>query len=180
MSKYLSLTPTIFLNTITVEKPPDWDTMPSDSSGKEVPVHLVDQKPGSNEYNDVLSKFDLTMKGRYTNIVSIQRMQNPIQYGQYVARKREMEKRNPTGCKNELMLFHGTKPNVVESINTQGFNRSFKNGESMICIVYIIYVYSNLNIFQFVLLVKEYTLLVMLLILMDTQLLMQVGIDKCI
>ena len=109
MSKYLSLTPTIFLNTITVEKPPDWDTMPSDSSGKEVPVHLVDQKPGSNEYNDVLSKFDLTMKGRYTNIVSIQRMQNPIQYGQYVARKREMEKRNPTGCKNEFDVISWNK-----------------------------------------------------------------------
>lgn len=103
--------------------------MPKDSNGREATVHLVTLKQGDPEYKDALTKFEVTMKSKYQAIVSIERIQNPVIYGQYVARQKEMEKRNPPGCQNERWLFHGTKSDVVENINTQGFNRSFKNGK---------------------------------------------------
>ena len=116
------------LNSI-VEKPSDWDTMPKDSNGREAIVHLVPLKQTSAEYKNALGKFNKTMQSSYQKIVSIQRIQNPVQYGQYVARKKEMDKRNPPGCQNERWLFHGTRPDVVENINAQGLNRSFKTSK---------------------------------------------------
>ena len=107
--------------------------MPTDSAGKEVHVHQVTLQPSSQEYKEVEDKFNATMKKgtHYKDIVSIERIQNPILYGQYVSRRSEMEKRNPPDCKNERWLFHGTSPDVVNAITTQGFNRSFqgKNGK---------------------------------------------------
>ncbi len=102
--------------------------MPKDSNGREAIVHLVPLKQTSAEYVDALGQFNKTMQSAryYQKIVSIQRIQNPVQHGQYVARKKEMDKRNPPGFQNERRLFHGTKAHVVENINTQGFNRSFK------------------------------------------------------
>ena len=100
--------------------------MPVNPNGKEVPVHLVTLQTSSPEYKDVESKFNVTMAGRYSQILSIQRLQNPMLYWQYVARKKEMNKQNPSGHKNELWLWHGTDPDVLNNINTQGFNRSFK------------------------------------------------------
>ena len=117
------------------EKPTNWDSMPTDSAGKEVHVHQVTLQPSSQEYKEVEDRFNATMKkgSHYEKILSIERIQNPILYGQYVSRKREMEKRNPATCKNEQWLFHGTAPGVVNDITTQGFNRSFqgKNGKSV-------------------------------------------------
>ena len=100
--------------------------MPKDSNGHEAIVHLVPLKQTSAEYKNALGQFNKTMQSHYQKIVSIQRIQNPVQYGQYVARKKEMDKRNPRRCQNERWLFHGTKSHVVENINIQGFNRSFK------------------------------------------------------
>ena len=105
--------------------------MPTDSKGKEKHVHLVTLIAGGPEYNNVESQFNKTMaKGsNYTQILSIQRLQNPVLYQQYMVRKKEMDKHNPPG-QNELWLFHGTSPDTLDKINTQGFNRSFagKNG----------------------------------------------------
>ena len=39
--------------------------------------------------------------------------------------KEDMDGRNPQGTQNELKLWHGTAFNVVNSINTNGFNRSY-------------------------------------------------------
>ncbi len=105
--------------------------MPKDSNGRELTVHLVALKQSDPEYKDAQAKFDATMRlqSHYSQIVTIQRIQNPVLYGQYMARKKEMEKRNPPGWQNERMLFHGTNAGVVDNINTQGFNRSFKSGE---------------------------------------------------
>ena len=116
-----------------VEKPSDWDPMPKDSNSREAIVHLVPLKQTSGEYVDALGQFNKTMQSNYQKIVSIQRIQNPVLYGQYVARKKEMDKRNPPNCQNERWLFHGTKAHVVENINTQGFNRSFKDGKYILC-----------------------------------------------
>ena len=115
------------------EKPVNWDPMPSNSSGKEAHVHMVTLPLTSEEYLEAEKKFNVSMaKGKnYSNIHSIQRLQNPILYGQYIARKKEMDRRNPTGHENENWVFHGTHFSVLENINTQGFNRIFKgkNGQ---------------------------------------------------
>ena len=67
----------------------------------------------------------------YNTIVKIQRIQNPMLYSQYIAKKKDMEKHNPPGHQNEWRLFHGTPPDVCPKINQQGFNRNFagKNGK---------------------------------------------------
>ena len=67
----------------------------------------------------------------YSSVVKIERIQNPALYSQYVARKKQMDKQNPQGCKNERLLFHGTSVDSCGSINHGGFNRSFsgKNGK---------------------------------------------------
>ena len=118
---------------LLVEKPSNWDKMPQDSNGREATVHLVALQQVDPEYKDALSKFETTMRSSYQKIVSIQRIQNPVLYGQYMARKKEMEKRNPPDCQNERWLFHGTNSQVVDNISTQGFNRSFKNGMASFC-----------------------------------------------
>ena len=112
--------------------PKEWDPMPVDSQGREKPVLLVDLQVGSLMYNQIETAFNKTMtKGKnYTQIVSIQQLQNPILYQQYAVKKKEMEKRNPKGHPNERWLWHGTSSDTHDKINTQGFNRSFagKNG----------------------------------------------------
>ena len=108
--------------------------MPTDpQTGKEIPLHCVDLTPGSKEYNEVLQEFNKSMTPgtSYTKIVKIQRIQNPMLYAQYVAKKKVMEKHNPPGFQNEQRLFHGTPAYICPQINQQGFNRSFagKNGK---------------------------------------------------
>ena len=108
--------------------PDNWDSMPADVNGKEKPVHLVALKAGSTEYNNVQKEFNNTMTKQ---IISIQRIQNPVLYQQYAVRKKKIDKQNPPGCQNERWLWHGTSPDTIDKINTQGFNRSFagKNGK---------------------------------------------------
>lgn len=98
-----------------------WSPMPIQKS-----FHLVTLTAGSDEYNSVEIAFDKTMiKGiNYTQIVSIQRLQNPTLYRQYAVKKREMEKHNPKGYKNEQWLWYGATYDTHYKINSQGFNRS--------------------------------------------------------
>ena len=113
--------------------------MPTDAKGKEKHVHLVPLTAGSPEYNNVESQFNKTMvKGR-SQIVSILRLQNPVLYQQYIVRKREMDKHNPPGHQNERWLFHGTSPDTLDKINTQGFNRSFAGKNGMFIDVKLLY-----------------------------------------
>ena len=108
-------------------------------------LHVVDIKPGTTEYQDVLMRFEKTMhctgnqpvgiqaqsKAGYTSIIKIQRIQNMSLYAQYMAKKNELDKSNPPGHQNEMQLFHGTSVETCPKINQQGFNRSFsgKNGK---------------------------------------------------
>ena len=101
--------------------------MPLDpQTGKEATLLCVDLALGSTEYNEVMQEFNKTMApANYNSIVKIQRIQNPMLYSQYTAKKKNMEKHNPSGYQNEWRLFHGTPANVCPQINQQGFNRSF-------------------------------------------------------
>ena len=73
--------------------------MPTDSSEREVVVHLVNLQPGSKEYQIVESCFRATMKQE--RLVTIERVQNPLLYGQYMNLKKQMNKMNPPGHQNE-------------------------------------------------------------------------------
>ena len=107
--------------------------MPLGQAGNEVTVHTVGLSPTSREYQGVASKFHKTASS--VAIVSIERIQNPHLFQSYQLRKEKMDKDNAGN--NERQLFHGTNPNSVTKINTQGFNRSFSglNGKDsgMIC-----------------------------------------------
>ena len=135
-----------------VDSPARWDTMPAG-----VVCHIVDLDPKSTEYGEVKSKFEMTMAslsinqrpslsrgmimkvgiqqayqytGQYNQIIKIERIQNPFLHAQYVAKKKTMDKHNPSSITNERELFHGCPGDVAEKISHQGFNRSFagKNG----------------------------------------------------
>ena len=83
-------------------------------------VHTVQLSQSSNEYQDVLRKFNATAGG--VDIQKIERIQNPHLYQCYTLRKQKMEK--DVGGNSERQLFHGTDAENVSHINTQGFNRS--------------------------------------------------------
>ena len=108
--------------------------MPTGPKNCEALVHLVSLTPGCPEYGRVEDRFTATMMvgTSFSQIVSIERMQNPVLFGQYFARRKEMDKHNPKAVKNERWLFHGTDAKACPKINTQGFNRMFrgKNGKN--------------------------------------------------
>ena len=98
--------------------------MPIDpQTQKRTMCQLFTLKNTSQEYIDVLQKFASTVTAK--KIVSIQRVQNTVLYGQYSARKKAMENIFPPGTKYENLLFHGTSADTCHKINSQGFNRSF-------------------------------------------------------
>ncbi|KAK7479331.1 hypothetical protein BaRGS_00029409 [Batillaria attramentaria] len=94
--------------------PSHWEPMKGDK------VKLVDLKPSSPEYKRVAENF-----GGQTTIKKIQRVQNPTLFQQFKVKKRELEQFNPKGTVNEKRLWHGTSSDVVTSIITNGFNRSY-------------------------------------------------------
>lgn len=156
LSNYHKLAPfcrnhQLFLFLITGERPKTWEAMPTDpTTGKESTLHVADLQPTSTEYLDVKKKFEATMvpaqqsvnpsvaglQGSsgtmYNSILKIERIQNPTLYFQYVARKKEVDKRYPNGKPDsDRRLFHGTSADTCPKINSWGFNRSYagKNGE---------------------------------------------------
>ena len=101
--------------------PTNWEPMPRNQAGNDVTVHTVKLSPASVEYQDVT--FKIHQAGWSATIASIERIQNPHLYQAYQLRKVKMDKDN--GGNNERQLFHGTNPESVTNINSQGFNRSF-------------------------------------------------------
>ena len=101
--------------------PKNWEPMPRNQAGYDVTVHMIKLLPTCKEYQDIAIKFHQTASNLM--ISSIERIQNPHLYHAYQLRKEKMDKDN--GGNNERQLFHGTSPDSVAKINTQGFNRSF-------------------------------------------------------
>ena len=100
--------------------------MPLDSTGKEMVCRLIELQTNDFEYQEVADAFTNTMPPPgssgsivWNSITKIERIQNPMLYAQYSARKTAMDK------DNEKILFHGCPSNVVTDICHQGFNRSF-------------------------------------------------------
>ena len=121
---------------------------------------MVKLNSSSKEYQEVMKEFSKTMtpasqpssvsqlspfsqptpfrhvgqkylrSGQYTQIDSIERIQNPLLYSQYITRKKKMDEDNPKNHVNERKLFHGTDNQTSLKINQMGFDRNFagKNG----------------------------------------------------
>ncbi|CAF3561359.1 unnamed protein product [Rotaria sp. Silwood1] len=104
--------------------PDTWET--SDQSCKRVTL-----QPSSKEYQNVLAQFHVTMLGKYSNIVKIERIQNERWYKQYAAHRDDFKRRYPQ-IDYERLLFHGCPSTSVDQIARECFNRSFAgvNGKS--------------------------------------------------
>ncbi len=117
---------------------------PSESNNSELPSTW--EKPAENkirfvvpntsdEYRLILTNFDQTMKGKYTQIIRLERIQNERWYIQYLAHSRDFKKRLNTDT--EKRLYHGCPEQAANSIIEGGFNRSYAgiNGKSTFCSV---------------------------------------------
>jgi hypothetical protein len=88
------------------------------------PVAVVAVPAGSPNFTFVKEEFEKTAKG--FTIVRIELVQNKALWSKYCIGKEIMNQRAPPSARaRELRLFHGTKSDVVDKINVQGFNRTF-------------------------------------------------------
>ncbi|CAF1475066.1 unnamed protein product [Rotaria sp. Silwood1] len=85
----------------------------------------------ADEYQSIVTNFNLSMKGKYTQIIRIERIQNERWYIQYLAHsqsfKRILDK------DTEKRLYHGCPQEAADKIVKSCFNRSFAgvNGKFM-------------------------------------------------
>ncbi|KAK9397751.1 polyADP-ribose polymerase PARP14 [Crotalus adamanteus] len=87
-------------------------------------VKKVELQAHSKEYQDVVKNFNKTA-GNY-NVVKVERIQNRYLWVSYCWKKSWMEKRNPEGTKNELILYHGTLSENCSSVCEIGFKNAFR------------------------------------------------------
>ncbi|CAF2225875.1 unnamed protein product [Rotaria magnacalcarata] len=99
--------------------PITWD-MENDNGRKRIPLKFT-----SIEYVQVLKQFDdANMKGKYTEIRKIERIQNERWFLQYSAH-RDAFKQRFNGSPYEESLFHGCTDVTVDSIINENFNRAY-------------------------------------------------------
>ncbi|CAF1242378.1 unnamed protein product [Adineta ricciae] len=77
----------------------------------------------SDEYNEVLGKFQPTMVGSYSKIMRIERIQNERCYLQFKIHRQGL--REELKIDTEKVLFHGCPEQASRSIIKHGFNRNF-------------------------------------------------------
>ena len=77
----------------------------------------------AGEYKSIVTNFDQAMKGKYTQIIRIERIQNERWYIQYLAHSRNFKTLLNTDT--EKCLYHGCPEQAASSIMVDGFNRSF-------------------------------------------------------
>ena len=105
---------------LILDYPPEWHR---DAMTCEV-VHKANVSTKSSEYKKATSVFLETLgESRHQyEIVRVRRIQNPAEYMRYQSVKRTWLSQ---GSVKEKVLFHGTKKDNIESICSNGFNRSF-------------------------------------------------------
>ncbi|CAF2685686.1 unnamed protein product [Rotaria sp. Silwood2] len=77
----------------------------------------------TDEYKSIVSNFDQTMTGKYTEIIHIERIQNERWYKQYVAHREDFIRRLEEDT--EKHLYHGCPEQAANLIMEDCFNRSF-------------------------------------------------------
>ncbi|CAF0879818.1 unnamed protein product [Didymodactylos carnosus] len=113
--------------------------LPDNWEVSDVNCRRIQLQSTTSEYASVLSQFNVTMIGHYSQILKIERIQNERWFKQYAAHRDEFDQRyNKQNMINEKLLFHGC-PNVsADKIIQECFNRSFAgiNGVVYGCGVY--------------------------------------------
>lgn len=84
----------------------------------------------SQEYNDVLSKFNHNMVDHYRDIVRIERIQNERCYLQFVAHRQDL--RDQLKVDTETHLFHGCPEAASKAIIEHGFNRNYAGAHGLL------------------------------------------------
>lgn len=79
--------------------------------------------PTTDEYKSIVTNFNETMKGNYTEIIHIERIQNERWYKQYIAHHEDFLRRLKTDT--EKKLYHGCPDQAASLIIEDCFNRSF-------------------------------------------------------
>ncbi|XP_069840936.1 protein mono-ADP-ribosyltransferase PARP14-like [Dendropsophus ebraccatus] len=99
----------------TLDLPTYWNSMDK----TQLKVVSVDAR--SQEYSEVHAQFAKTCQMK---VIKIERIQNVHLYQNYQIKKQSINTKNGT-TDNEKQLFHGTDVNTVQSVNSNGFNRSY-------------------------------------------------------
>ncbi|XP_065919137.1 prominin-1-A-like isoform X2 [Dysidea avara] len=106
-------------------RPPHWDPQPVGTNGRPNICHVVTLASNSEEYNNALKTFHITLPPSLCEIIAVKRIQNPQLYRKYLTMKADMKENCPEDCQLERELFHGTTKNACNDINHQGFNKIF-------------------------------------------------------
>nr|XP_006012199.1 PREDICTED: poly [ADP-ribose] polymerase 14-like [Latimeria chalumnae] len=112
------------------EIPDTWTDFDKDAT-ETCSVVLLDSQ--TSEYMEVLNEFLQTMGNHKaaTQVLEIKRIENPSLWRLYVARRKEMNRKRPNQ-QNERILYHGTKAEVCDVINADGFNRSYSGANAIV------------------------------------------------
>ncbi|XP_040214242.1 protein mono-ADP-ribosyltransferase PARP14-like isoform X2 [Rana temporaria] len=105
-----------------LDVPQNWDTMNNEN------MKVVPLGAGSQEFMDVDAQFKRTCPMR---IIKIERIQNRHLWINYKIKKQSIDDKNGSTT-NEKQLFHGLDSNTVNSVNHNGFNRSYA-GKNAAC-----------------------------------------------
>ena len=119
-----------------LEIPKEWERLPC---GTNYDYRIVPLSPSSHEYKDVSERFQKTVQLHlrqnapvppYPSLVTIERVQNPRMYHKYLQEKDALRKKRAAQLKGnkatlEMELFHGTGPDAIDHIVSNGFNRSY-------------------------------------------------------
>ena len=87
-------------------------------------MHMFDVVKDSPEYQEALKRFHETI-GQTVTIVSLKRIQNPVEYGKHVSLRELIAKKYQTKTPSIRQLFHGSSETCIQLIAVQGFNRSY-------------------------------------------------------
>ncbi|CAF5145006.1 unnamed protein product, partial [Rotaria sp. Silwood1] len=77
----------------------------------------------ANEYKSIVANFNQSIKGKYTKIIRIERIQNERWYIQYLAHSRSFKR--TLDKDTEKSLYHGCPQEAADKIVKSCFNRSF-------------------------------------------------------
>ncbi|XP_033104169.1 protein mono-ADP-ribosyltransferase PARP12-like [Anneissia japonica] len=80
----------------------------------------VSKHSNSEEYRKIQKMFQATLPG--VNITKIERVQNETWWDSFSRQKEVMMKKNPNKPVDERLLFHGTKPEIVQDICRDNFD----------------------------------------------------------
>uniref|UniRef100_A0A6F9DNV3 Poly [ADP-ribose] polymerase n=1 Tax=Phallusia mammillata TaxID=59560 RepID=A0A6F9DNV3_9ASCI len=98
--------------------PPNWDDM----NGKMMRKIILGKT--SPEYERVVNQFKASLP-QFSNIIKVERIQNPFLHQQYNIRKTDVERHMTLTNPVERELFHGTTNSVTDAICIQGFSLRF-------------------------------------------------------